>query len=295
MERRTFIRQSAIGLSAAGLGKIPVLPQTSFQIKTVYLWKENSANNGPDPKKRPRLDIYLPEKSNVKPRAIMLVLPGGAYSGLAPHEGAPFAEYFAAQGLVSAVLSYRVAPNRYPAPMDDAARAIRLLRSMAGELNANPRQLGLIGFSAGGHLAASIATRPDGYQNEEDDLAAAISARPDKLLLGYPVISFTEFTHQGSVDNLLGNHPDPALLKQLSNQYQVTEGNPPAFMFHTADDQTVPVQNSLLFTQAYVDKKLPVALHVFPHGKHGVGLALNQPELSNWSDVMRKWLGDWCV
>ncbi|MEO5995860.1 MAG: alpha/beta hydrolase [Chitinophagaceae bacterium] len=299
--RREFIKNSSLLIGAISGGGVTTLanaapgPVSTFQNKqkTVYLWSDTSVNNGKDPVKRPRLDFFIPETKTDKKRAAIIVCPGGGYGGLAPHEGVPFAELFAAKGIVSAVLYYRVSPNRYPAPFADAVRAMRLVRSQAESLNIDPNKIGIIGFSAGGHLSATVATQPDLYKDPEDTLASAVSARPNRVMLGYPVISFEEYGHMGSAKNLLGDNPPPDMLRQLSNQKQVTTENPPAFIFHTADDEVVPVQNSFFFAEACVRNKVSTSLHVYPNGKHGVGMALTIPALSSWTEILLKWLEDW--
>lgn len=297
--RRNFIKNSSLLVGAVGTGSatavaapLKVSPGEN-QKKTVYLWGDKSANNGADPAKRPRLDFFIPENKTGKKRAAIIVYPGGGYGGLAAHEGVPFADLFASKGMVSAVCYYRVSPNRYPAPYADGVRAMRIMRSQAESLNVDPDKIGIIGFSAGGHLCSTIATQPALYKDPEDNFAASISARPNRVILGYPVISFEEYGHTGSVKNLLGDNPSPDMLRQLSNQKQVTGDNPPAFLFHTADDEVVPVQNSFFFAEACVRNKVPTALHVYPNGKHGVGLAVDNPALNGWPEVLMKWLGDW--
>lgn len=299
--RRKFIKASSLCLSAIGLGSLtafakdekPTMLNADMSKKTDFLWPDNSVNNGSDPKKRPKLEFFIPKTSGDQKRAAIIVCPGGSYSGLAAHEGAPFAELFAAHGIVGVVLTYRVAPNRYPAAMADAFRAMRMLRAQAVELNLDPAKIGILGFSAGGHLVSTVATQPNLYKDPQDDLSGKFSARPDRVMMGYPVISFEEFAHGGSVKNLLGDAPSPDMLRQLSNQKQVTGDNPPAFLFHTADDAVVPVQNSLYFAEACVRNKVPVALHVYPHGPHGVGMAAANTELNGWSEILMKWLADW--
>lgn len=299
--RRAFIKNSSLLVGAIGTGtaaavasapQVQPMPPQNKQ-KTVFLWSDASVNNGKDPQKRPRMDFYIPETKSGNKRAAIIVCPGGGYGGLAPHEGVPFAELFAAKGIVTAVLYYRVSPNRYPGPFADAVRAMRLMRSQAESLNIDPDKIGIIGFSAGGHLSATVATQPDLYKDPEDDLASKVSARPNRVMLGYPVISFEEYGHMGSAKNLLGDNPSPDMLRQLSNQKQVTADNPPVFIFHTADDEVVPVQNSFFFAEACVRNKVATSIHVYPNGKHGVGLARNNPALSGWSDILLKWLEDW--
>src|SRR5436190_12321795 len=166
--RRAFIKNSSLLIGAVTGGsakafasaepvKVAPLPTTQ---KSVYHWSDTSVNNGKDPAKRPRLDFFIPETKTDKKRAAIIVCPGGGYGGLAPHEGVPFAELFAAKGIVSAVLYYRVSPNRFPAPYSDAVRAMRLVRSQAESLNIDADKIGIIGFSAGGHLSATVATQP---------------------------------------------------------------------------------------------------------------------------------------
>jgi acetyl esterase/lipase len=189
---------------------------------------------------------------------------------------------------------YRMNPHRFPAPYADACRAMRLLRQQADKYHLDPNRLGIMGFSAGGHLASTVTTQPELYKDPEDDLAASISARPDRAILCYAVIAMdNEYAHQGSVHNLLGANPDSAQMKQMSNYRNVNANTPPTFLWHTADDGAVPVQNSLLFATACAANKIPVALHVFPHGAHGVGMAPNDPVLKIWPQLMIDWLGDW--
>jgi acetyl esterase/lipase len=262
--------------------------------ETVYLWSKGSKNDLPtEESDRPKMDIYLPQGANQKTPAIV-VCPGGGYYGLAEdHEGKQIGELFASHGIASAVVFYRHRIHQHPAPYADACRAIRLMRKNAATYNIDPAKVGIMGFSAGGHLASTVATQPNLYKDPLDELAGSISARPDRVILGYPVISFGEYAHTGSRDNLLGKNADPKMVEQLSNHKQVTADTPPAFLFHTADDAAVPVQNSLLFAQACVDKKVPVELHVFPKGRHGVGLALDDPHLKIWSENLLGWLSGW--
>jgi len=299
--RRAFIKKTSLGMGVLGTSSLDLFSETippttspsEPDLKTVYLWDDDSVNNGPDPKKRPKLDFFIPKTKGPEKRAAIIVCPGGGYGGLAAHEGSPFAKLFSSAGIVSAVLTYRVSPNRYPAPYSDAVRAMRILRSRAEEFNIDPEKIGIIGFSAGGHLASTVACQPDLFKDPLDGLAGKISARPNRVILGYPVISFDEFTHKGSVGNFLGSQSTPELIRQFSNQKQVTASTPPAFLFHTANDQAVPVENSLLFAEACAKNKVPFALHIYPNGPHGVGTALKNPELSGWTEVMLKWLSEW--
>jgi acetyl esterase/lipase len=244
----------------------------------------------------PHLEVWLPATTTPKAHAAVIVCPGGGYHGRAAHEGEPFARLFAEHGFVGMVLHYRVAPNRHPLPLADgcrAVRAVRAVRHMADNLNIAPNRIALMGFSAGGHLACTVATQPDLHHDEQDDLAGKVSARPDRLILGYPVVSLTTKYHAGSAQNLLGENPSLEARRQLSNELHVTAQNPPAFLFHTADDPAVPVENSLNFAAACAAHKVPVALHVFPHGRHGVGMAAEEPVLRRWTELLGDWLRSW--
>ena len=264
-----------------------------MQIITLPLWPAGCPNNPPANESQPHLTVFQSDRNGTAPRGAILVCPGGGYGGLAPHEGDPFAALFTAYGMVGAVLTYRVAPWRFPAPQADACRAIRLLRANAAQFGIDPVRIGIMGFSAGGHLAATTAAQPDLHRDPHDDLAGKISSRPDRAILAYPVISFGEHTHIGSVHNLLGNPPDSKLRDQLSNEKQVTATHPPVFLFHTADDGSVPVQNSLHYAEACRRAKVPVELHVYQTGNHGVGLALGNPALCGWSRLLLDWLKPW--
>jgi acetyl esterase/lipase len=299
--RRNFIKTSSLGLGLMGTGSFSALAldknnmdtQTPIEEIVINLWPDKSINNGADLAKRPKLTLYMPKSAAAKNRAAIVVCPGGGYGMLADHEGAPFAKMFAEKGMVSAVLTYRVAPNKFPAPYADAVRAMRIMRSRASSLGIDPNKIGIMGFSAGGHLASTVATQPDLYKDPQDDLAASVSAQSNRVILGYPVITFGEFTHAGSVKNLLGDNPDMALRKKFSSELHVTASTPPTFIFHTADDAAVPVQNALLFAEACINQKVPVALHIYPKGPHGVGMALDNPDLNGWTMVLLNWLRDW--
>jgi acetyl esterase/lipase len=300
--RRSFLKKASVLAGTLGSGLLPALaagagqaqPARPVSRKTINLWPDKSPNNHAHEKFGvPRLELFIPEGTAAQKRAAIVVCPGGGYRNLAAHEGQPLAELFAAHGMVAAVLTYHIFPHQHPLPYADACRAIRLMRQRAADLNVDAARIGLMGFSAGGHLAATVATQPDLYKDPQDDLAGRFSARPDRVILGYPVISFQEYAHKGSVEALLGKEATAAQLKQFSNDQQVTAQNPPAFLFHTADDAGVPVENSLRFASACVKNKVPVALHVYPQGRHGVGMALDNPALKSWTGLLIDWLRDW--
>lgn len=241
---------------------------------------------------RPKITVYrLPATAHG--RAAVVVCPGGGYGRLAAdHEGKQVAEWLNSLGVSAFVLQYRLGPRyRHPAPLQDAQRAIRLVRERAAAWSIDPRRVGILGFSAGGHLASTAATRFNDGRPEAEDAVERQGSRPDFAILAYPVISLADpLAHAGSRSNLLGDTPDPALVAALSNERQVTATTPPTFLFHTADDGTVPVGNSLAFFEALRRASVPAELHVFTHGRHGVGLAPDDPALSQWPRLCEAWL-----
>ncbi len=307
-KRRSFLKKAAFSAGALSLfsksfgqktgWSEPPDPAPPFINEEIYLWQDGSDNNGSNEAYRPKIRVYYPvtrsRENSEKKLAAVLICPGGGYYVQAPHEGEPFARFFAIHGIIGVVLTYRVHPDRYPGSYSDACRAMRLLRANAGKYNIDPEKIGIMGFSAGGHLASTVATQPNLYLAPEDDLIEQFSARPDRVILGYPVISFIdEFAHAGSRKSLLGEEPDPAMVRQLSNNHQVTPETPPAFLFHTAEDKGVPALNSIRFTEACLNNNVPVALHLFPKGRHGVGMALDDPFLKIWTENLISWLRDW--
>lgn len=222
----------------------------------------------------------------------MIVCPGGGYAGLADHEAGPVAEWLNSFGVAAFVLNYRRTPYRHPIPLGDAQRAIRWVRSHADEWGLDKNHIGILGFSAGGHLAASAATLFDDGRPEALDPVERESSRPDAAILCYPVISCGEFAHRGSVLNLLGDPPPLEKVRELSLETRVTPRNPPTFIWHTADDGAVPVENSLLFAGALAQHEVNTTLHVFPHGQHGLGLASDSATVSVWTGRCAHWLKD---
>ncbi len=220
----------------------------------------------------------------------VVVCPGGGYRGRAAHEGAPVARWLNSLGIAAFVLDYRVAPNRHPIPLADAQRAIRTVRHNASAWRIRPDRIGILGFSAGGHLAATAGTHFDPGNVRAADPIERQSSRPDALVLCYAVISFGEFRHDGSMVNLLGPEPPEELRRFLSNELQVTADTPPTFLWHTGDDAGVPVENALLFAGALRRNGVPFALHIFPHGRHGLGLAPDDPTVGAWPALCGRWL-----
>jgi acetyl esterase/lipase len=257
------------------------------------LWPEGAPGAlGQEAFDRPKITVYLALPETATGTAVV-VCPGGGYGVVAAdHEGKQVAEWLNSLGVSAFVLQYRLGSRyHHPAPLQDAQRAIRLVRVNGREWGVAPDRIGILGFSAGGHLASSAATHfGDGDPNAEDPVER-VSSRPDFAVLCYPVISLTTVAaHSGSRKNLLGEEPDPALAWKLSSELQVTPRTPPTFLFHTDDDPGVPVENSLLFFQAMKRAGVPGELHVFAHGRHGVGLAPEDPVLSQWPELCAQWM-----
>jgi acetyl esterase/lipase len=230
------------------------------------------------------------------PRGLVLVFPGGGYSGRAPHEHRPVAECFNHFGFHGAVLDYRTA-NSCPTPLglgpwEDAQRAVRLVRLFAADWHVKPDKIAVLGFSAGGHLCAWAATRFSAGDPGAAHPADRLSGRPDAAIPCYAVISAGSFGHAGSIQNLAGQAPTPEQIEFFSNERHVTAQTPPMFLWHTANDGGVPVENSLCMAQALRDAKVPFALHVYPSGNHGLGLAANAPLVKSWPELCAAWLRD---
>jgi len=223
----------------------------------------------------------------------VIVLPGGGYRALSMNsEGRQVANYLNSMGIAAFVLQYRLGPRyHHPVELDDAQRAIRLVRSHANEWHIAQNRIGVMGFSAGGHLAATASTRFDSGKANASDGVDRVSSRPDFSILCYPVISMTEaWTHQGSKLNLLGENPSPELAKTLSMENAVTAQTPPTFIFQTNADTTVPAENSVYYYLALRKAGVSAELHVFENGPHGVGLAMYDPALSEWPKLLVNWL-----
>jgi len=261
--------------------------------ETVSLWPDGAPGaKGEQDADKPTLSVYLPEDAAATGAGVV-VCPGGGYQALAmDHEGRQVAGWLNSFGVAAFVLKYRIAPRyRHPAPLQDAQRALRYLRAHAGRLGVDPARIGIWGFSAGGHLAATAATQFDAGGPEAADEIERMSSRPDFLILGYPVIVFGEdAAHGGSQRNLLGENPDPELVRSLSAEKQITAGTPPAFLFHTNEDKAVPAENSVEFYLALRKAGVPAELHIYERGRHGVGLASTDRVLSSWPDRLADWM-----
>ncbi len=259
----------------------------------IYLWPDGAPGAiGKEEVDRPSLQIFTPPQGKANGTAVV-VCPGGGYVNLAmDHEGKQIAEWLNSHGIAAFVLKYRLGPRyRHPIPLQDAQRAVRYVRLHTKEMNIAPDRIGMWGFSAGGHLTATVGTHFDGGDAQAAQPIDRISSRPDFLILAYPVITFTaEYTHKGSRRALLGENPAPQLMENLSNDKQVTSQTPPTFLFHTDEDSGVPPENSVYFYLALKKAKVPAELHIYEKGKHGVGLAPKDPVLSTWSARLADWL-----
>jgi acetyl esterase/lipase len=262
--------------------------------KTEPLWPKGAPGHVDGDKDRPNLTIFLPPGDKANGCAVV-VCPGGGYGALAEgHEGKDIAKWLNDRGVAAFMLRYRIAQKDRPGPLHpyplmDAQRAIRTVRARAKEFGIDPARVGIWGFSAGGHLASTAATHFDAGKNDGDEIDK-VSCRPDFAILCYPVITFSDATHKGSRNNLIGAKPDPELVKLYSNELHVTKETPPIFLFHTEEDKAVPIANSQLFAEACRKANVPVHLVTFEKGTHGVGLAPNDPILSKWPEKLEEWM-----
>jgi acetyl esterase/lipase len=257
----------------------------------IVLWPGGAPGSvGNEPVDIPTLTPYLPPKDKMTGAAI-IVCPGGGYTHLADHEGGPVAEWLNSLGVTAFVLKYRLGPRyHHPAPMQDAARAIRIVRARAAEWGLDPQRIGILGFSAGGHLASTAGTHFDSGNSNAADPIERVSSKPNLMILIYPVITMRDKTHAGSRKSLLGDNPGPELVALLSNDEQVTKETPPAFLVHTSNDEAVPVENSLLFVSALRRASVPFEFHLYERGPHGFGLGGKDPILATWPDRCAGWL-----
>lgn len=260
---------------------------------TKLLWPDGAPDAaGNTALDKPSITVYLPEASKATGAGVV-VFPGGGYVNLATEkEGTKPAKWLNQLGVAAFVVKYRLGPRyHYPAEFEDGARAMRYARYHAADYGVSPDKIGVWGFSAGGHMASSVGTHFDSGNPRAPDPIDRVSSRPDFMILAYPVITLTgPYAHEGSARNFLGPHPATGLAEKFSNQLQVTPQTPPAFLFCTDDDGTVPSENSTMFFEALKRSHVPAELHIFQHGPHGVGLAQTYPELSIWPKLLEDWL-----
>lgn len=274
----------AASLSAAPLDPLPLWPNSAPDA------------HGSAPEDVPTLTAYLPDPEKATGAAIV-ICPGGGYGGLAQHEGQGYAEWLAENGVAGLVLKYRLgsAGYRHPVMLHDAARAVRLARSKAADWKIDPHRIGIMGSSAGGHLASTLLTHFNAGKPDDADLVERESSRPDIGILCYAVITMGENTHGGSRANLLGQNPSQELIDLLSNEKQVTPQTPPCFIWHTWEDNAVKVENSLSFAEALRKNGVPFDLHIYEKGPHGIGLSRGangaaSNDVHPWAHDLLVWL-----
>ena len=294
------------------LATIFLSPSVGFGQAILPLWPDGVPNQNPSEEvenkmyrdilrisnvQNPTLEVFLPAKKTATGQAVV-ICPGGGYSILAyDWEGIDIAKWYNAQGIAAAVLKYRLPKSSSLvkpeiAPLQDAQRAIRLVRHHAKKWNVDSDQIGVMGFSAGGHLASTLGTHYDeNVLGDSKDPIDSLSARPDFMVLIYPVITFDKkYYHGGSKNNLIGKNASQELIDHYSNDLQVSSQTPTTFLLHTTDDKAVPVANSLLFYQALERNGVAVEMHIYPEGGHGFGLGIGRGHLQQWPDRLKQWL-----
>ncbi|MEX0884624.1 MAG: alpha/beta hydrolase [Cyclobacteriaceae bacterium] len=273
-------------------GDIPFQKQTDVkeEIQNLEILRISKVQN-------PQIEVYLPSKRNATGKAVV-ICPGGGYGVLAyDWEGIDIAKWLNSHGIAGIVLKYRLPSEEtqtspHLVPLADGQRALRLARHYAADWNIDPEQIGIVGFSAGGHLAATLGTNFDSGDPGSVDKVEQAHCRPNFMILGYPVISFKQhITHIGSRNNLIGKDPEPKWVDFFSNELRVSADTPPTFIFHAQDDKAVPVQHSLLFYEGLLEKQVPVEMHLFPTGGHGFSLSLNiEGTQKGWTENCIRWL-----
>ncbi len=220
----------------------------------------------------------------------VIVFPGGGYAGRAIHEGPVIAKWLNSIGITAFVVDYRVAPYKHPAEISDAMRAVKLVRANAKKYGIDKNKIAVMGFSAGGHLAGSVSVHYDKEMYAPTDKIDKESCRPDASILCYAVLDMLEYRHDGSRINLLGERVSQKDKELMALQLHVTADTPPAFLWHTSEDQAVPVQGAMLYAKALADACVPFEVHVYPHGNHGLGLAPENPHVAQWANALEQWL-----
>jgi acetyl esterase/lipase len=280
---------ATLGSAALAQAPAPIMQEP----QTIPLWPGRAPGAlGDAPEDVPTLTIYMPPNTS-RPMTAVIVAPGGGYRTLSMNkEGRIPANYLNALGVAAFVLKYRLGPKyHHPIELGDMLRAIRLLRARAVEWNLASDRIGVMGFSAGGHLASTASTQFDRGNPTSTDPIDRVSSRPDFAILGYPVISLSEpWTHQGSRTMLLGEKADAELARRLSTDTLVTMETPPTFLFHTNADTAVPVENSVHYFLALRKARVPAEMHIFKDGAHGAGMPMNDTALSEWPKALANWM-----
>lgn len=290
---RMLIVLVALAVARVVYAQPPPAPPLMQEPQTLLLWPGGAPGTlGQEDRDKPALTVYMPPNTT-GPMTAVIIAPGGSYARLSMNnEGREPANYLNALGIAAFVLRYRLGPQyHHPIELGDAQRAIRTVRARAAEWHIAPDRIGMLGFSAGGHLASSVSTHFDSGNADAPDPIDRVSSRPDFAVLAYPVISFVEpWTHQGSKTNLLGDHPDVALAQSLSSERQVTATTPPTFIYHTNADTVVPVENAVAYFLALRKAGVPAEMHVFKDGAHGSGLGMQTAALAEWPRLLANWL-----
>ena len=280
---------SAFAINAVAQNQPPILQEP----QTWPLWEKKVPGAlGIAPEDTPTITVYMPPNTT-GPMTAVIVAPGGGYRALSMNkEGRIPATYLNSLGIAAFVLKYRLGPKyHHPIELGDMQRAIRMVRSRASEWHVAPDRIGVMGFSAGGHLAATASTHFDRGQATASDAIDRVSSRPDFAILGYPVITLSEpWTHQGSRTMLLGEGANAELARRLSMETRVTSETPPTFLFHTNADTAVPVENSIYYFLALRKAGVAAEMHVFKDGAHGAGMPMNDTALSEWPKVLGNWM-----
>lgn len=253
-------------------------------VTTTKLWEEMPYAIGTDDFV-PTISAYRAES-----KGAVIIFPGGGYGMKAEHEGAVMGEWFQKNGITAFVVDYRVAPYQHPAEISDAMRAIKVVRFYAEKYDIDRDKIAVMGFSAGAHLAGSLSVHYDKEMYEETDRIDRENCRPNASILCYPVIDMGTHRHDGSRNNLLGALPRQEMTDFMSLYKHVNENTPEAFIWHTSTDQSVPVMNSLLYAEALSAQNIPYELHIYPMGRHGLGLAPEMPYVAKWGDNLLDWL-----
>ena len=286
-----FLMSALATVSLAEPTVIPLWPEGVPGAKPDLGAEKHDAGGGIANVSEPTLTVYSPAVDKPNGTAVV-ICPGGGYSHLSTaREGVQYANWLSTLGVTSFVLKYRLQQFGHPAPLQDVLRAMRIVRSRAAEFKVNPERIGVMGSSAGGHLAASAGTLFDHAAGRTGAALDAVNARPDFLILMYPVITLVDpAVHAGSRKSLLGANPTPELVQLLSVEKQVTAATPPTLLIHTQADQSVPVENSILFYQALTKAHVPAEMYLFEHGAHGMGMKAGLGTASDWPRRAEEWL-----
>jgi acetyl esterase/lipase len=292
-------RCTALGLAVLAAVLLAARPPASAgdkkpaaaQPKTYELWPNGAPlTKGKGTADVPTVTVY-PAPAEKATGAAVVICPGGGYGGLAMgHEGHDIARWLNSLGATGVILKYRLSPYRHPVPLLDAQRALRFTRAHATEWGIDAKRVGVMGFSAGGHLASTAGTQFDSGKADAEDPVDRQSCRPDFLILGYPVITLKgRYAHGGSRDNLLGKGADDKLVESLCNEKRVTPQTPPTFLVHTTEDTAVPPENSVFFYEALRKAKVPAEMHIYEKGRHGLGLGKGTA-FATWPGLCAAWL-----